>query len=98
MEENPYIVHGSLELLNNLLVNTDFTNGNFDKKYWERFKRIHEYSFKYYQYYKNIIQEFKKVNKVKSEVGTNNYSHPFKIYCTLISLLLVIQSVDEGSF
>jgi hypothetical protein len=31
---------------------------------------------------------------IKKDTNTNNYSHPYKIYCTLLSVLMVLISIN----
>lgn len=93
LEENQYIVHACLELVNNMLVNDGQKETAPQNKESSTIAKIQTLVEKYYQHYREmILKAMKKGLDKKSNGNTNDYSHPFKIYCTILSVLMVLDS------
>lgn len=54
--------------------------------------KIEQLVNKYYQHYRQMIIDGMGNSAVKGIGNPNDYSHPFKIYCTLLSVLMVMQT------
>ena len=75
-EDNQYIIHGALELLNNVLIYES-------KKDIEQLKDLKELVEKYFKYMREEISK-------DNQMLLTDYSHPSRIYGTLISLAMVM--------
>lgn len=84
-EENKYIVHGAFELLNNVLIYVD-------KEEIDKHPTLKDIIEKYISYYREEV-----ANAEDTGVSLNDYSHPSKVYSTLISLAIVmdLEALEE---
>lgn len=80
-QENEYIIHAALNIVNNSLVKGE-----------EVFKTLSDKDIQtilvYYRHYRALVSEPLSGN-------TNDYSHPHRIYSTILSLLMVISSYTK---
>ena len=77
MEENRYIVHGALELLNNVLIYVD-------KPEIDKHPKLKDLIQKYLVFLKE------EVVSNRDSVPLADYSHPSRVYSTLISVAIVL--------
>jgi hypothetical protein len=85
-------VHASLEFLNNFIVNSEFNS----KTHLAQLQKLEEITSKYYKYYQTLLKEEMESKKVNHNVAITNYSHPYKIFCTLLSVLQLFGAIAEA--
>lgn len=67
--------------------------GDGDGKYWGKLGRLEEIVGKYWKFYRQVLMDEIKSGIVEHKVNTSNYSHPYKIYCTILSVLMIFQTI-----
>lgn len=87
-EENDYIVHAALEILNNFLIYEKAISLIEKGKYDNLFKILSAHFI-------NFLDKVKE-NKSTSQIAENAYNNPEKVLCTIYSIMAVTLAIQEN--